>query len=276
MALLEALPACGTTTINYVVDDGEPPFVDVASRDGSKLMLDSREMDICDARPVAADLSLDGEGFRLVRHATRLRREDFRTRHFVDAVYLREMEAVIQSATGADLVMSSASPLLRLNSPDAEKQKVARPAPLAHSDYTEFTFQTQLAHEVPIEAPAFADFKRVEVYQTWRALSPPPQDSTLMFCSPKTVDPAKRVLSRFRSPPPFDILEFFMYQYDPANRWYYISNLTIDEVLLFKGYEGEAAEKMHILHSGADVPGLPAGVAPRESIETRAFAFFRE
>lgn len=216
MALPEAISPGGTAMINYVANNGETPFVDVFNHSNNRFTLDPREMEVRDARSLVDTLSLENEGFQLVQHATRMRREDFRVRHYIDAIHLREMEGIIKDVTGAELVICSASPLVRLNTPEAEKLRLARPAPLAHSDYTDFTFDVQLEHEVPTDAPALAEFKRI------------------------------------------------------------ISDLQIDDMILFKGFEGEDADHLQLLHSGATIPNLPADAAPRESIETRALAFFRD
>lgn len=67
-----------------------------------------------------------------------------------------------------------------------------------------------------------------------------------------------------------------MYRYNPAHRWFYFPNLERDELLLFKGFEGDGDDKQNVLHGAFSLPDIPRGVPPRESIETRAFAFFRD
>lgn len=271
------LPAGGSTTMNYLGEMDGVPFVDVANPANARMALQPCTIAVTDARPLAGELSLDRQGFTLVTHQSRLRPEDFANAGHVESVYLREMERVVQDVTGADLVISARQPLVRLNRPEDGSGKYVRPAPLAHSDYTQFTLDRQLGYEAPLEAPAFSAFKRVVAYQTWRALSPPPQDNTLMFCDAATVAIADRVRSEFVTPPPYaETLEFYMYRYNPQHRWYYFPDLQFGELLLFKGFEGDEPGKLNVLHGAADIPGVAGPCVPRESIETRAFAFFRD
>ncbi|WP_156681198.1 CmcJ/NvfI family oxidoreductase [Sphingomonas profundi] len=261
------------STMNYLGPMDEAPYVDVADRSRTRLAVDPRTMTFTDARAFAGDLSLDVQGFRLVSHHTALERADFRDPGKVDGTYLREMEQLVQAETGADLVVSAHGPLLRLN---AERTDSVRPASIAHTDYSDFTLRTQIGFQLDLTDPALAGYSRIEAYQTWRALSPPPQDNTLAFCDARTVDLADRVLSRFTVQLPRRAdLEFYMYRYNPAHRWYYFSDLRLDEILLFKGFEGDGADRMNVLHGGFENVACPAGAEPRESIETRAFAFFR-
>lgn len=263
--------------MHYVAPMAEAPFIDVGARENSRISLDPRLVDIIDARPLVGSLSLDVQGFRLIDHKTQLTRADFHDLDVVLGLYLREMEAIVQAETGADLVISARAPIIRLNCPDAEARGAIQPAPLAHSDYTRNTLGKQLRHEVPADAEAFKRYRRVVAYQTWRAISPPPQDSSLAICDARTVDPADRVLSTFATEVPVkETLEFYMYRHNPAHRWHYFSNLTIDELLLFKGFEGDAPSCMNVLHGGFSPAVPPPGAHPRESIETRTFTFFRD
>lgn len=266
----------GQAVMNYIADMAEPPFVDVVNREKSRMSLEAHRIDVHDARAASLDLSLDREGFTVVRHATRLRRQDFANTGHVHSVYLREMERLVQGVTGADLVISARQPIVRMNGSDKGTNAGVPPAPLAHSDYTQFTLDRQLGYEVPLDAPAFRQFSQVVAYQTWRALSPPPQDNTLMFCDASTVARSDRVVAQFAAPPPYaETLEFYMYKFNPAHRWYCYPALAYDEVLLFKGFEGDGEGKLNVLHGAADVPGVSGSTVPRESIETRAFAFFK-
>jgi hypothetical protein len=89
------------------------------------------------------------------------------------------------------------------------------------------------------------------------------------------VSPADRVRSEFLAQSPKRaLLEFYMYRYNPAHRWCYFKDLDVNELLVFKGFEGDAEHCANVIHGAFDHPECPAGTAPRRSIETRAFAFF--
>jgi hypothetical protein len=266
-------PGSVVAPISYIGDMAEPPVVDVENRANSRIVAEPREVRFVDARPIADSLSLDVQGFKLIRHRTATR--DFHDPTEVDAVYLREMEQVVQRETGADLVISAVGPIMRLNDPASER--AIPPASLAHSDYTDFTLRTQIGFQADLNAPEFQEYSRIVAYQTWRALSPPPQDSTLAFCDARSVSTRDRVLSTFITMvPQRATLEFYMYKHNPAHRWYYFPDLQRDELLIFKGFEGDGDDKQNVLHGAFSDPTCPGGAVPRESIETRAFAFFRD
>ena len=275
MSGLADLQSCGTTTVNYLEPGEQNPFFDVKSQSENRIAFDPRAVPIHDARPIAGEVTLERDGFKLLRYATRLRREDFRTPQYVTSVYLREIERAIQDATGAELVVAANAPIVRLNSEDAEQQNLVKPAAIAHADYTAVTLRELMAQDLPIAAPGFRQFKRVVAYQTWRVLSPPPQDNTLMFCDPASVDPQDLMVGTFLAPPQMVMLEFKVARYNPAHRWCFVSGLGADELLLFKGFEAGCDERLNVLHGGFPVPNS-GSTTPRESVEARAYAFFRD
>lgn len=273
----QALPVAGGMNvrgvINYIGEMSGIPFVDVEDPRNSRISVDPYEVEFTDARSIADQLSLDVQGFKLVRHRTAMR--NFHDRATVDSIYLREMAAVVRKESGADHVISALGPVIRLNDPS--NARAVPPAQLAHSDYSDYTLRTQIGMQVDLDAPEYSQYKRIVAYQTWRALSPPPQDSTLAFCDARSVSVADRVLSKFTTViPQRAVLEFYMYRHNPAHRWYYFPNLRRNELLIFKGFEGDGADRQNVLHGAFSNPACSHGARPRESIETRAFAFFRD
>jgi hypothetical protein len=59
-------------------------------------------------------------------------------------------------------------------------------------------------------------------------------------------------------------------RFNPAQRWYYFSDLRADELIVFKGFDSDPARDAQPLHNSIDLPGG----APRVSVEARFFAFF--
>ena len=59
------------------------------------------------------------------------------------------------------------------------------------------------------------------------------------------------------------------------HRWCYFPNMTADEVMIFKSYDSmDDGRARFTPHTAFIDPSTPAGAPPRESIETRALAFF--
>ena len=61
------------------------------------------------------------------------------------------------------------------------------------------------------------------------------------------------------------------------HEWFYFPDMQVNEVLLIKTYDSmEDGRARFTIHTAFDDPTAAADAPPRESIETRAFAFFRD
>ncbi len=69
--------------------------------------------------------------------------------------------------------------------------------------------------------------------------------------------------------------EIYQGVYNADHRWYYFPKMTRDEAILIKCYDSTKDGRSRFsLHSAFDDPTSPANPRPRQSIETRALAFF--
>ena len=69
--------------------------------------------------------------------------------------------------------------------------------------------------------------------------------------------------------------EVYHIAHNPAHEWFYFPQMERHEALVFKVFDSDASKPSRFTaHSAFDDPGTPAGAPPRESIETRTFAFF--
>ena len=93
--------------LNYIVDDGNKVFTIVAGPGGSDTRSggtpDPRRVTIHNGRPHAKDFVLDRNGFRFVRHDTKV--ADFYDEAEIKRVYYPEMEALIKAESGAKRVV---------------------------------------------------------------------------------------------------------------------------------------------------------------------------
>src|SRR5919106_2313408 len=94
--------------LNYSVDTGEKPasYGGISSAEADKKRTGKyREykMPIYDGRAVADQLSLDREGFILVRHETKVK--DFYDETEVRSIYYPEIETLVKEASGAKRVL---------------------------------------------------------------------------------------------------------------------------------------------------------------------------
>lgn len=70
------------------------------------------------------------------------------------------------------------------------------------------------------------------------------------------------------------VVEISQIKYNPAHRWYYFSDVTPEEALVFTQIEGRAGRARYCLHSSVANPHAPAGAPERESVETRVLCAF--
>jgi hypothetical protein len=147
----------------------------------------------------------------------------------------------------------------------------------AHADYTRRSVREQAELVLAANGQAGRPFRRVGVYQTWRALTPPPQDRPLAVCDGRTIReedrlPVANVIGR--EDDPTKVFETTLAQYNPDHRWFYVPNMQLDDLLVFRGADSDADMNLNVFHTGfTDPTAGPAAVA-RESVESRFFCFF--
>ena len=271
----EALPFI-QTWMNWAGDIQGRARVDVPDWSRTNLVLDKHDAIIFDARPIVDQLSLDREGFTLASHACGLTEASD-----IGAIaedYLQSVGALLKEMSGADLVLAQGKGLLKRHAERAKVDGAIGPSRWAHMDYTEYAANKWVEWIEGWQHRELRQYPRFAIFQTWRCVSPPPQDNTLVLCDASTIK-AEGCLTFdacLREPfeEPGNQFESQLCHYDPGQRWYYFPNLTPDELIVFKAYDSDHARWAQALHNSADIPGLPADAAPRVSIEARFFAFF--
>jgi hypothetical protein len=62
--------------------------------------------------------------------------------------------------------------------------------------------------------------------------------------------------------------------YNSAQRWHYFSNMTPDEMTVFKAWDSDPSAPIGCPHTAFRNQNVPAGTVPRVSAELRFFGFF--
>ena len=248
--------------------------VDVADWSRTNIVLDKHDVRIRDGRGV--DLSLDREGFVLADHPCALTPEADLAAEAPG--YLASTAGLLKRMSGAERVLAQGTGLLKRHAERAEVPGAVGPSRWAHMDYTEYSAHKWVEWIEGWQGLQLRQYPRFAVYQTWRCLSPPPQDNTLVLCDASSVDPAGLIVfdACMRKPyeAPGNQFESQLCRWDPGQRWFYFPDLTPDELIVFKAYDSDHGRWAQPLHNSADIPGLPADAAPRVSVEARFFAFF--
>ena len=264
-----------TAAFNYVVPMSRPAvrYIDWPEMEHLAVepAYEERNMVVHNGRPLRDTFHLDEHGFVFVDHETRLRNfgdEAERTR-----VYDREVEALIKKHSGAsDVVVFDHT--IRIT--DDETQRIAGARPTVkgvHNDYTERSAPVRL-REIVGEAQAERRMKkRWAIIQVWRPIRGPVLIDPLGICDGRSIPQKNFILVQRRYK--YRTGEVYHIAYDPSHRWYWFPRMTRDEALVFKVFDSdEAMPSRFTAHSAFDDPNTPPGAPPRESIETRTFAFF--
>jgi len=232
---------------------------------------DPHEAIIIDIRRVAADLELDREGFGLIQHKSAVR--NFYDDAEVERVYYAEAERLLKDLTGADRVHIF-DHTVRRRVPGGEDRRASvprQPVPRVHVDHTAKSGPQRVRDLLPDEANQLLR-GRMQIINLWRPIRGPLRDAPLAVCDAQTVKPEQLVPTDLVYPN--RIGETYSVTFDRGHRWFYVSEMAADEVLLLKCYESEVDGRARFApHTAFTDPTTPANALPRESIELRALVF---
>jgi hypothetical protein len=222
-----------------------------------------------DARPIAGRLSLDKEGFALVRHPSSM--ADFYDDDLVTRVYYPECERLIREAMGASRVIAF-DHITRNPERVGKGSLVKPPAKRVHNDYTANSAPQRVRDLMGDEAEALLRH-RFAIVNAWRAFKGPLLDSPLALCDAQSLAPENLVPSDLKYPDRTG--ETYSITYNAGQRWYYFPRLQPEEVVLIRCFDSarEGAARFSA-HGAFDDPTTPPDAPPRESIEVRTLVFF--
>jgi hypothetical protein len=261
--------------LTYCVKTGEKPVAGSAGPGGRLYFRSGTYEDhvvpVANGRPLVDRLTLDREGFRLVRHETHM--QDFYDDEELRVVFYPETERLVMEATGAARVLVFDHTRRAGDEPTREARKVREPVRIVHNDYTDWSGPQRVRDLLPTaEAEALLEH-RVAVIQVWRATRGPIERDPLAICDAQSLAPADLIAAERRHPD--RIGEIYHIAFNPAQKWFYFPEMARDEALVFKCYDSlKDGRARFTAHASFDDPTSPAGAAPRESIEMRTLAFF--
>ena len=248
-----------------------------------------RQCRFYDARPIADELSLDREGFKLIRHASPLAASgDVELLRRESLAYLEDLAPVIKETLGASWVVPRTASNTGLVVRSATRIKpgepfyyvrnkggIEVPYPNAHMDYTDASALNLARAENYQRGIPERPYSRMIIIQAWQAVSPPPQDRPLALMDASTLDAAD-TFSTGADPDPDDYsgdaIRARSVIFNPAQRWHYFSDMNRSDVVLFKGYD--SANSATPPHGSFLNEGNAAQAHPRESVEGRFFVYY--
>jgi hypothetical protein len=270
----ESLPAL-EAFLNYSVDTGEKPasYGGISSAEADKKRTgkyQEHKMAIHDGRAVADKLSLEREGFILVRHETKVK--DFYDETEVCSVYYPEIEQLVKETSGAKRVLVFDHTLRSADSAMREAKQISGPVRNAHNDYTEWSGPQRVRDLLPNEAEELLKH-RFAVVQVWRPIRLAVHREPLAIADARSIGtrelfPSSRVY-------PDRVGEVYHCGFNPQHRWYYFPHMQRNEAVVFKTFDSSKDGRSRwTAHTAFDDPTSPPDAPPRESIEMRTLAFF--
>lgn len=256
---------------------------------------EAHRVPVRDARPFKERFSLDVQGFVLAERPSAVR--DFFDREEVERLYPNEVCDIVRSLTGATRV-APLGWMVRTSGDVARHQRepaggythrggVQPPAGEAHVDFMPHRAES-LAREIYAKTfPEGKGFSRFIASSLWRTFSPPPQNCPLAVCDARSVGADEGIPNTLlivdRLPDEQAMLGEIpnesaapaaaIFHYRPEHRWWYFSNMTREEVLMFKFHDSDRTKALRTPHTAFHDPSF-ADARTRESIELRTLAYF--
>ncbi len=228
-------------------------------------------MAIQNGRTITDRLSLDRQGFQLVRYETRVK--DFYNAEEVKSVYYLEVEQLLKDALGAEKVVVFDHNVRCAPRAKAGDRSVSGTSHTAHNDYTLRSGPQRARDLLEAEEAEERLQHRFMQINVWRPIRGPVQESPLAVCDAQSMEPKDFVetdlIFEYRTG------EIYTVAHNANHRWIYFPNMQRNETLFLKGYDSMADGRARFTaHAGFDDPTSPPDALARESIEARTFVFF--
>ena len=261
--------------LNYIADNGVAPVVYVdwpeMEHKATPPQYELREVEIRNGRPLRERFELDVHGFAFVDHDTKVR--DFADPSERKAVYDLEIANLIRHCSGASEVMVF-DHTIRVGDLRTRTTLSARaPVKGVHNDYTENSAPRRLRDILGETEAERRLHQRFAIIQVWRPIHRKVLIDPLAICDARSIPEEGFVVLQRRYPD--RTAEVYHIAYNPRHIWYYFPEMERHEALVFKVFDSdETGPARFTAHTAFDDPNTPADAWPRESIETRTFAFF--
>ena len=261
--------------MNYIVDTGVPPvrYIDWPEMADKEIPPQYRQhmVTIRNGRPLRDSFKLDTHGFVFADHQTRMK--DFTDEAERKRVYDPEVAELIRKHSGASEVLVF-DHTIRVGDDKVQQATGARPPVKGvHNDYTEKSAPRRL-REIVGDAEAERRLrKRWAIIQVWRPIRGTVMIDPLGICDGRTIPEKGFILVQRRYKDRTG--EVYHIAYNPEHVWYHFPQMERNEALVFKVFDTDPnVETRFSAHSAFDDPNTKPGAPPRESIETRTFAFW--
>ncbi|KAG6374485.1 hypothetical protein JVT61DRAFT_4528 [Boletus reticuloceps] len=194
----------------------------------------------------------------------------------IKTVYYTEVEAILKKYAGAKRVFILEHIIRRNSDPETEPDRWTDrgPAYFVHTEHTLDGVEQIVRRRFPDDAERLLK-GRYQIISVWRPIANTVAHYPLGVLDFRSIDvDADLVPLRLMFPK----RQGWMYnvKYNPGHKWYYLSDQTPDEVVLFKSFDSDASKARLVPHSAFPDKTSPADAPHRQSIGVRALVFDRE
>lgn len=265
------------TTLHYIKHDSKNiPVIHYSGRNESQSYSDEYtllESEVIDARSLKnkKNFSLDIEAFKLVRFKPA--EVDFADSEMVKDYYYSSAEELVKKETGASHAFAFDHTVRR-----GIKNSNRHPAYHIHNDYT---FETgKIRAEQALGEDLIKHFvgKRMIQVNVWRSITGVVEQDPLALMDATTLDKKDLIKTHIH----FNDMhtgethngEIFALKKNENQRWYYFPEMHAEEAILIKGYDTDNTYACFAMHTAFPLAHQGPHNKPRESVETRIYAFY--
>ncbi len=141
----------------------------------------------------------------------------------------------------------------------------------AHCDFTPRNIGANILEALGPEMARKMAGRPYRVVNFWRAITGPLRDNPLAICAPESVEEDDLVTIRHIYKDGEG--EIFGVAYNPAHRWFYMSDMEPGDALMFTQYDSAKPATSPAPHTAFALPDLAGPVVPRASSEFRLIVF---
>lgn len=269
-------PSAVATQMNFVRDISGAGAFSNLNPELTTLKLASHDVEIADARALPEPATFAKEGFEI--HTLPFDSYHWTDPEWVKSAYTQSTLAFVKDLVGADHVACFHAGVFFRDSGasygDFKTRYRGKAADFVHMDYTRDSVMPFVREAV--DAEILEQYPHVVIYNVWRSLTPPPQDVGLAFCDQRTLDRQDWVFGETVELNFPQGVPFLTGVYGPHQKWYYYSQMTQDEVVIFNGCDTNPDLPVGCMHGAFVNPDPGEVIAPRSSIEFRVIALFKD
>ncbi|MBD5771762.1 CmcJ/NvfI family oxidoreductase [Marinomonas colpomeniae] len=264
------------TKLHYIRNESTTtPVINYSGHDELQEYSDGyrfQETDIINARSATGTaFNLDKQGFELVSFTPN--DVDFLDPKAVKSSYYTEVEALIKEQIGATHVFAFDHTVRR-----GLKDSNRHPAYHIHNDYTHETGSSRAVSVLGEEIINRFAGKRMVQINVWRSIAGVVNKDPLAFMDHQSLDEKDLVKAKIA----FNDIktgekhhgEIFAVKQNPAQKWYFYPQMDSSEAVLIKGFDSDKSKAHFAMHTAFPLADQNENSVPRQSIETRTYAFF--